>query len=422
MASSNGSPDSLVVLHFHDFRAERMQHWWDLLEGDDRASIKSVFGKFSSLMRLHVDCGLLEALASFWDPSHCCFSIGEMDLVPTLEEYAELLQLDSPFGETPFMPSPNPRIDVGVVPLVCGEDESIVPTVLCETVRSLSYCRRRGEVVPMFCVQLLQLWFYSHLQHFYLRQTPYYLTRHTMMQTVDTSLPFTGTGDEWALYLLDLPLSQWFWRVTWGPVVWKLWTHCSRFDGMPLLGMWGCTGYYPGLALRQFGDGLSADSFVTAEFVEWREGWNPSFILRPTIRPELATLHLARVSEREESAAHVESMRHTMHHSNAAMANLRRDLEAQRGNVSIYREMNNFIREQLEISEGAKDHLKQALADAQEQLETEALHEITRVVDSLGADARTVLEGYDEGDPILSTVLGEILHRRPAYVLVTSEC
>jgi hypothetical protein len=153
-------------------------------------------------------------------------------------------------------------------------------------------------------------------------------------------------------------------------------------------------------------DGLSADSFVTAEFVEWREGWNPSFILRPTIRPgvphppvppslrvsapagcservanlekeleeaqtELATLHLARVSEREESAAHVESMRHTMHHSNAAMANLRRDLEAQRGNVSIYREMNNFIREQLEISEGAKDHLKQALADAQEQLETE---------------------------------------------------
>ncbi len=35
-----------------------------------------------------------------------------------------------------------------------------------------------------------------------------------------------------------------------------------------------------------------------------------------------------------------------------------------------------------------------------------ALHEITRVVDSLGADARAVLEGYDEGDPILSTTLG----------------
>jgi nucleosome binding factor SPN SPT16 subunit len=48
----------------------------------------------------------------------------------------------------------------------------------------------------------------------------------------------------------------------------------------------------------------------------------------------------------------------------------------------FYREMNNFIREQLEISEGAKDHLKQALADAQEQLETEQV-ERTRVQDEL---------------------------------------
>jgi hypothetical protein len=80
---------------------------------------------------------------------------------------------------------------------------------------------------------------------------------------------------------------------------------------------------------------------------------------------ELVALHLARVSEREESAARVESMRSTLHHSNAAVANLHHDLEVQRGNVSVYREMNNFIREQLEISKGAKDHLEQALADTQ---------------------------------------------------------
>jgi hypothetical protein len=237
MASSSGGPDSLVVFRFHDFRAERMRHWWTLLGGNDHASIKSIFGKFSSLIRLRVDCGLLKALALFWDPTHCCFSIGEMDLVPTLEEYIELLQLGSPFDDTPFVPSPSlwsnralgkclgltfevlrqdihrvddtwrkaiisldllmkyfswtdfpvdlagdfsagsqgwgqlrinafkiafagiflfptsaGRIDVGVVPLVYGEDESIVPVVLCETVRSLSYCRRRGEGIPMFCV------------------------------------------------------------------------------------------------------------------------------------------------------------------------------------------------------------------------------------------------------------------------------
>ena len=34
-----------------------------------------------------------------------------------------------------------------------------------------------------------------------------------------------------------------------------------------------------------------------------------------------------------------------------------------------------------------------------------ALHEATRVVESLGAEACTVLEEYKEGDPILSITL-----------------
>jgi hypothetical protein len=109
MASSSNDPDSLVTLRFHDFRVERMRHWWTLLGEDDHADIVGVFGKFPSLMRLRVDRGLLEALASFWDPTHCCFSIGEVDLVPTLEEYAGLLQLDSPFSETPVIPIQSPR-------------------------------------------------------------------------------------------------------------------------------------------------------------------------------------------------------------------------------------------------------------------------------------------------------------------------
>ena len=103
MASSSGDPDSLVVLRFHDFCAEQMRHW-TLLGGDDHASIMGIFGKFPSLMQLRVAHGLLEALASFWDPTHCCFSIGEVDLVPTLEEYAGLLQLDSPFSEMSIIP------------------------------------------------------------------------------------------------------------------------------------------------------------------------------------------------------------------------------------------------------------------------------------------------------------------------------
>ena len=241
-ASSSGGSDSLVALHFLDIRAKWMRHWWDFCKRADCAQIKSVFDKFSSLMRLRVDRGLREALASFWDPTHCCFSIGAMDLVPTLEEYAELLQLSSPSSERPFMPNlgfwsnrvlekflgltsevlrweirqveetwrkasisldflkrnfswsdfptdligdfsvgerdwekfrvnafkiafagiflfPTSagRIDLGVFPLIFSEDKSIVPAILCETVRSLSYYRSQGEGLSMFCAQLLPL-------------------------------------------------------------------------------------------------------------------------------------------------------------------------------------------------------------------------------------------------------------------------
>jgi hypothetical protein len=337
MASSSSDPDSLVTLRFHDFRVERMRHWWTLLGEDDHADIVGIFGKFPPFMRLQVDRGLLEALASFWDPTHCCFSIGEVDLIPTMEEYAKLLQLDSPFSETPVIPIQGPRsnrclekylglttavlrpeiarpeatwrkanisldlltkyfsrsafparlardfiagkkewkkfrinafkiafagiflfptsagrIDLGVIPIVFSEGRSIIPAILCETVRSLSFCRRQGEGVPMFCTQLLQLWFCSHLQHFYRLQTPYHFERHTVSQTVQIALPFTGDSRAWALYLLDLPLSGWAWKVTWGPASWMPWTHCALFDGVPLPGVWGCTGHYPSLALRQF--------------------------------------------------------------------------------------------------------------------------------------------------------------------------
>uniref|UniRef100_A0A2N9I2M1 DUF7745 domain-containing protein n=2 Tax=Fagus sylvatica TaxID=28930 RepID=A0A2N9I2M1_FAGSY len=549
MASSSSDPDSLVTLRFHDFRVERMRHWWTLLGEDDHADIVGIFGKFPPFMRLQVDRGLLEALASFWDPTHCCFSIGEVDLIPTMEEYAKLLQLDSPFSETPVIPIQGPRsnrclekylglttavlrpeiarpeatwrkanisldlltkyfsrsafparlardfiagkkewkkfrinafkiafagiflfptsagrIDLGVIPIEYSARAGLSSLPYCARPCGLCrFCRRQGEGVPMFCTQLLQLWFCSHLQHFYRLQTPYHFERHTVSQTVQIALPFTGDSRAWALYLLDLPLSGWAWKVTWGPASWMPWTHCALFDGVPLPGVWGCTGHYPSLALRQFSgvqypprlgdldavtfdyipgedmwrlllriediwggrlsemvlieEGSPGDSSVTSDFVEWREGWTPFFTLRPTVRPgapyslisrslrvsastgqpervialereleevqtELLSLRLARASEREASAARVESLRSTLHHNSVAVANIRRDLVAQRGNVSTLRTMNEFIREQLEISEDAKEQLEENLAEAREQLETEQA-ERTRVQDEL---------------------------------------
>uniref|UniRef100_A0A2N9HE62 DUF7745 domain-containing protein n=1 Tax=Fagus sylvatica TaxID=28930 RepID=A0A2N9HE62_FAGSY len=477
MASSSNDPDSLVTLHFHDLRVERMRHWWTLLGEDDHADIVGFFGKFPPFMRLPVDRGLLEALASLWDPTHCCFSIGEVDLVPTMEEYAELLQLDRAFSETPVIPIRGPRsnrcfgevfgldycmpfpaklardfiagkkgwkkfrinafkiafagiflfptsagrIDLGVIPIVFSEGRSIIPAILCETVRSLSYCRRQGEGVPMFCTQLLQLWFCSHLRHFYRLQTPYHFERHTVSQTVDIALPFTGNSRDWASYLLDLPLGEWSWKVTWGPAVWKPWTHCALFDGVPLPGVWGCTGYYPSLALRQFGgvqypprlgdldavtfdyipsedmwrllsrveviwegrlsevvlieDGSPGDSSVASDFRRVERGVDSLFYSQAYCTARHITFF--GVSLSSGSLCGVPCITIVWRWRTFAATWWLRE-----GNVSTLRTMNEFIREQLEISEDAKEQLEENLAEAREQLETEQA-ERTRVQDEL---------------------------------------
>uniref|UniRef100_A0A2N9IAI2 DUF7745 domain-containing protein n=1 Tax=Fagus sylvatica TaxID=28930 RepID=A0A2N9IAI2_FAGSY len=473
MASSSSDPDSLVTLRFHDFRVERMRHWWTLLGEDDHADIVGIFGKFPPFMRLQVDRGLLEALASFWDPTHCCFSIGEVDLIPTMEEYAKLLQLDSPFSETPVIPIQGPRsnrclekylglttavlrpeiarpeatwrkanisldlltkyfsrsafparlardfiagkkewkkfrinafkiafagiflfptsagrIDLGVIPIVFSEGRSIIPAILCETVRSLSYCRRQGEGVPMFCTQLLQLWFCSHLQHFHRLQTPYHFERHTVSQTVQIALPFTGDSRAWALYLLDLPLSGWAWKAYYPSLALRQFSGVQypprlgdldavTFDYIPGEDMWRLLlriediwgGRLSEMVLIE--EGSPGDSSVTSDFVEWREGWTPFFTLRPTVRPGAPYSLISRSLRVSASTGQPERV-----------TALERELEEGSDRAVIITPCQGFIREQLEISEDAKEQLEENLAEAREQLETEQA-ERTRVQDEL---------------------------------------
>uniref|UniRef100_A0A2N9HWZ5 DUF7745 domain-containing protein n=1 Tax=Fagus sylvatica TaxID=28930 RepID=A0A2N9HWZ5_FAGSY len=445
MASSSSDPDSLVTLRFHDFRVERMRHWWTLLGEDDHADIVGIFGKFPPFMRLQVDRGLLEALASFWDPTHCCFSIGEVDLIPTMEEYAEASSARQPLqrdpGYTHSGPSVQPmlgeilglardfiagkkewkkfrinafkiafagiflfptsagRIDLGVIPIVFSEGRSIIPAILCETVRSLSYCRRQGEGVPMFCTQLLPALVLQSPAAF-----PPPPDSLSLLRGIRRGCPGLIVPSSMECLFLGCGVVQ----ATIPALLFDMWRLLFRIEDI-----WG--GRLSEMVLIE--EGSPGDSSVTSDFVEWREGWTPFFTLRPTVRPgapyslisrslrvsastgqpervtvlereleeaqtELLSLRLARASEREASAARVESLRSTLHHNSVAVANLRRDLVAQRGNVSTLRTMNEFIREQLEISEDAKEQLEETLAEAREQLETEQA-ERTRVQDEL---------------------------------------
>jgi hypothetical protein len=97
-------------------------------------------------------------------------------------------------------PSSTDRIDLGVVPLVDNLSGvlSIVPAIVSETMRSLSYCRIYGASMPMFYAQLFQLWFCSHLHYFYELQTSFYFERSTIRQSKGIDLPFDYSSEEWA--------------------------------------------------------------------------------------------------------------------------------------------------------------------------------------------------------------------------------
>ncbi|MFQ6655893.1 hypothetical protein Gotur_026243 [Gossypium turneri] len=50
------------------------------------------YGDLPYLLDMKVDKHLFHALTQFWNPAYGCFTFGEVDLVPTVEEYIALLR------------------------------------------------------------------------------------------------------------------------------------------------------------------------------------------------------------------------------------------------------------------------------------------------------------------------------------------
>ncbi|MBA0636451.1 hypothetical protein Godav_029070 [Gossypium davidsonii] len=52
----------------------------------------SNYGDLPYLLDINVDEHLFRALAQFWNSTYSCFKFGEVDMVPTVEEYTNLLR------------------------------------------------------------------------------------------------------------------------------------------------------------------------------------------------------------------------------------------------------------------------------------------------------------------------------------------
>ncbi|KAG8490266.1 hypothetical protein CXB51_015367 [Gossypium anomalum] len=216
--------------------------------------------------RISVDKYLFRALAQFWNPAYSCFTFGEIDLVPTVEEYMALLNCPSIQADRAYSKPVNVPPFVKKLIRITGMSEqwvaarikqkgdstTPVPAILAETFRSLNACRRAGEGRFIGCAQLLLAWFHSH---FWKAEKVFYRVfsrdYSPLRELVATSRRDDISEEKWITILQNLQAENVEWRAPWfipGEILYR----CGNFDWVLLAGIWGASGYTPLLVLRQY--------------------------------------------------------------------------------------------------------------------------------------------------------------------------
>src|SRR3954467_6176007 len=76
----------------YGFKAPDVERLIELASSvQDPSNFRKSYGKLLPILNTHVDEGLLKTLVQFYDPVYRCFTFPDYQLVPTLEEYANLL-------------------------------------------------------------------------------------------------------------------------------------------------------------------------------------------------------------------------------------------------------------------------------------------------------------------------------------------
>ncbi|MFQ6652161.1 hypothetical protein Gotur_024158 [Gossypium turneri] len=145
-------------------------------------------------------------------------------------------------------------VDKAVTDLFDRLDKKVtpIPAILAETFRSLSACRKTGEGRFIGCAQLLLAWFHSHFWKVDKVSYRVFSKNYSPLKEI-VATPRTDdiSKEKWIAILQNLREEDIEWRAPWllpDEILYR----CGSFDWVPLLGVWGATGYAPLLVLRQY--------------------------------------------------------------------------------------------------------------------------------------------------------------------------
>ncbi|KAG8489994.1 hypothetical protein CXB51_015417 [Gossypium anomalum] len=185
---------------------QELRDIWAQWDNEVKQHFYQNYGDLPYLLDINVDKHLFQAMIQFWNSVYSCFTFGEVDLVPTLEEYTTLLHCPKIQGNKAYVRAANlptfikklmmitgmseqwaaariqqkgdgkcilwaslrdlilahPDVKRRVDVLALSKQNTPVPAILAETFRSLDAYQRVGEGRFIGCAQLLLVWFYSH--------------------------------------------------------------------------------------------------------------------------------------------------------------------------------------------------------------------------------------------------------------------
>ncbi|KAL4310953.1 hypothetical protein GQ457_01G016130 [Hibiscus cannabinus] len=145
-------------------------------------------------------------------------------------------------------------IDDAVVELFSSLHAGVnpVPAMLAETFRSLTACKKAGEGRFIGCAQLLLVWFHSHFWK--PEKTTYracFENYSPLQDLASTPRQENIPHEKWMSVLQNLQEKDVIWKASWffpENIIYR----CEGFDWVPLLGIWGASGYVPLLVSRQY--------------------------------------------------------------------------------------------------------------------------------------------------------------------------
>ncbi|KAG8473888.1 hypothetical protein CXB51_034140 [Gossypium anomalum] len=261
-----------------------------LAQWDDEAKqlFYQNYGDLPYLLDIKMDKHLFRAMVQFWNPAYSCFTFGEVDLVPTLEEYTTLLRCPKIQGNKAYVRASNLPTFIKKLMMITemskqwaaaqiqqkGDGKCIPWASLKDLILAHPDVKRRVDVLALSIYGLVIFpKAIGHIDEAVANLFDRLGKQNTPVPTilVETFRSLNACqrvgegrfiGCAQLLGKVDIHNLQEedvMWKAPWMTLS-KILYRCGSFDWVPLLGIWGVVSYTPLLILRQY----KAEQFIPA--------------------------------------------------------------------------------------------------------------------------------------------------------------